>query len=136
MTSAAGLFLDFLRTIVSPIREAGIGPVMVLAAAFGLLLLVLTVLVVIMSSQSRRLRQVSRHLRDLSNVVQRQGRAIENLRAPQNDDLAPVPHISAPERLAEEPIPVMVESADGPIDLHEQLKALRDVILAETTKKS
>lgn len=135
MTSAAGLFLDLLRTSVSFITDAGIGPVIVLAAAFVLLLLLLTVLIVIISAQSRRLRQVSRHLRDLSNVVQRQAQAIENLRASQEDDLAPVP-LSAPGRMPEDQIPVMVESADGPVDLHEQLKALRNVILAETTKKN
>ncbi len=136
MTSAAGLFLDFLRTIVSPIAGADLGPVVVLAAAFILLFLLLTVLIVIMSTQSRRLRQVGRHLRELSNVVQQQAQAIEKLRHFHDDDPAPALRVSAPERIAEDRIPEMVESADGPIDLHEQLKALRDVILAETAKKN
>src|SRR5262249_41384374 len=119
MTFAADLFLDLLRTIVSPIGEAGIGPVIILAAAFILLLLLLLVLIAIISTQSRRLRQVSRHLRELSNVVQRQGRAIENLRPSRDVDPVPVPLVSAQVPIAEDRIPEMVESADGPVDLHE-----------------
>ena len=134
--SAADFLLDLLRRFASPIGEAGIGPVIMLAAAFVLLLLLLLVLVAIISAQARRLRHVSRHLRDLSNVVQRQGRAIENLSPSHRVDPVPIPLVSAPVAIAQDLIPEMVESADGPVDLHEQLKALRDVILAETTKKN
>jgi hypothetical protein len=108
----------------------------VFAASYGLLLLLLTTTVIIVSSHSRRLRQVSRHLRELSNVVQQQARAIKQLSNPPKSDLTPVCQESPPGDIAENEIAGMVQPADSPVDLQEQLKNLRELILKTANKNS
>lgn len=127
---------DLIRTAMVGLSElllaADLWPVLVLAAAFGLLLLQLTVLTVVVSSQSRRLGHLGRHLRDLAKVVQRQAQAIEQVA---HGDLAPTPLASPPTESAEKQIPDLRESAKGQDDFEEQFKALQEVMLAETSKK-
>ena len=127
--------LDLMRTAVVGLSElllaADLWPVLVLAGAFGLLLLQLTVLTIVVSSQSRRLGHLSRHLRDLAKVVQRQAHAIEH----SNDDLAPAPLASLPPEGAEKQIPDLREAPQASDDFEAQFKALQDIMLAETSKK-
>jgi hypothetical protein len=135
---------DLLRTAMVGLSElllrADVWPILVLAAAFGLLLLQLTVLTVVVSSQTRRLGQLGRHVRDLSRVVQRQAQTIEHF-VHSGDDLAPAPGISLPAEGAEKQIPDMRESLSDrepgheDEDFEEQFRALREVMLAETSKK-
>jgi hypothetical protein len=130
--------LDLIRTGAAVTGDLPVGadfwPLIVFAASYGLLLLLLTATVIIVSSHSGRLRQVSRHLRELSNVVQQQARAIEQLSDSPKSDLAPVPRVSPPGDIAENQIPGIVQSADGPVDLQEQIKTLREVILKAASK--
>jgi len=130
-----GLFLDLLRTVAAGIGDlliaADLWPVLILAGAFGLLLLQLTVLTVVVSSLSQRLNQVGRHLRELSKVVQGQARAIEQLSKSQKAALAVAPRVYPPAEIAEHQIPDSVQSADDPIDVQ---GALGEVMLAETSK--
>src|SRR5580765_7585578 len=104
--------LDLMRMAMVGLSElllaADVWPILVLAAAFGLLLLQLTVLTVVVSSQNRRLGQLGRHVRDLSRVVQRQAQTIEHFVRP-GDDLATTPRISLPAEGAEKQIPDMRE---------------------------
>jgi hypothetical protein len=102
-----------------------------LAALFGLVLLVLSALTITAASQSRRLRGVRRHLAQLSRVVQQLAQAIDELRQSQNDDLAPAPLDSPPERIGGEQIPDAVQPADSPVDPKEQLKVPQEVVIAE-----
>jgi hypothetical protein len=75
---------------------------------------------------------MSRHLRELSSVVQRQGLALEHLGESLRKDLVPV---STPGDFGEECIPGAVQSPDGPIDVQEQLNVLREVILKAAQSK-
>ena len=115
---------------------ADLWSLIVFAASYGLLLLLLTATVFIGSSHSRRLRQVSRHLRELSNVVQQQARAIEQLGDSQKIESPPMPRVSPSGDVAENQSSSVVQSADGPVDLEEQLKTLREVILKAASKNS
>jgi hypothetical protein len=132
--------LDILRTggVVTDGLAIGadLRSLIVFAASYGLLLLLLTTTVIIVSSHSRRLRQVSRHLRELSNVVQQQARAIEQLSNPPKSDLAPVSQVSPAGDIAENQIAGMVQSADSPVDQQEQLNNLRELILKAANKNS
>ena len=136
MKQAIGLFLELLRTAVAGIGDllagADLWPVIVFSWAFGLLLVQLTVLIVV-SFQFRRLGQVGHDLRELSKIVERQAQAIEQLARAQKGGLTPAPRVFPPVN-SEDNMPDKVQSADGLIALHEQLKALREVMLAETTK--
>jgi hypothetical protein len=132
--------LDILRTggVVTDGLSMGadLRWLIVFAASYGLLLLLLTTTVIIVSSHSRRLRKVSRHLRELSNVVQQQARAIEQLSDPPKSDLVPVFQVSPPGDIGENQIAGMAQSADGPVDLQEQLKNLRELILKTANKNN
>jgi hypothetical protein len=59
-------------------------------------------LAITLDSQSRCLRQVRRHLWELSKVVQQQAQVIEQLRPSQHDDLAPAPSASQPAEVTED----------------------------------
>ena len=78
-----------------------VSPLIVLA--FLVTLIGLQVLLAItLDSQSRSLRQIRRHLWELSNVVQQQAQVIEQLRQAQNDDLALTPRASPPAEVTED----------------------------------
>src|SRR5437016_3334438 len=118
---------------------ADLWPVLILATAFGILLVQLTILIFFVDSLSRRLGQMHRDLRVLSMVVERwrKEETIEEMdRHSQRESVAPAAPVSLDaERPDEEQNPdSIVQSADGPVDLQEQLKALREVMLAETPK--
>jgi hypothetical protein len=128
--------LDPLRTVAAITENLPEGVdlwlLLVLAASFALLLLLVSAMVVIISLQSRRLRRMSRHLRELSSVVERHGLALEHLGESLKKDLAPV---STPGDVGEDSIPGPVQSLDDPIDVREQLNVLREAILKAAQSK-
>jgi hypothetical protein len=107
-------------------------PLILLAVSFGLLILLLAVVVDTLSIQSRRLHQMTRHLRELSKVRE-PARSVEQLSDSQDEDLA-LTAVSPGGEITEDERDI-VQSADGPVDLQEQLMAMREAILTETTKK-
>jgi hypothetical protein len=112
MTQTIGIFLDLLsrggRISSLPCVGADLWPAIVLALGLLLLLLILPI--------ALRLHRVSHQLRELSNVVQRQARAIERLTDLLNEDLAPAPPVFPFRSMAEDQSH-MVQSGDGPVDL-------------------
>jgi hypothetical protein len=108
-------------------------PLILLAMSFGLLILLLAVMVDTLSIQSRRLHQMTRHLRELSKVVRQQARPGEQL-SDQDEDLA-LTTVSPGGEITEDDRNI-VQPADGPVDLQEQLTTVRDVILTEAAKKN
>lgn len=127
--------MDPLRTVAAITGNLPQGVdlwlLLVMAASFALLLLLVSAMVVIASFQSRRLRWMSRHLRELSSVVQRHAVALEELRGSVKKDLAPAP---AAIGVGEDILPT-AQSTEGPIDVGEQLKVLREVILKAAESK-
>jgi Sec-independent protein translocase protein TatA len=90
-------------------------PIILLAVAFGLLLFLLVVIIVMLSNQTERLRRMTRHLRELSSTIQQQSPAIQQPPDSQDKDLTLAP-VSPAKRMAEK-------------DLHE-------AILREASKKT
>jgi ABC-type multidrug transport system fused ATPase/permease subunit len=138
VTETIEMFLYLLGRGVSALAGFLVGasswPVIVLA--LGSVLLLLIGLIAFVSSQFRRLDWVGHQLRELSNVVQRQAQVIERLSDLLNEDnLAPAPPALPPRGIAEDLGPNMVQSVDGPIDLQEQLKVLREAMLAQVQKE-
>jgi hypothetical protein len=89
-------------------------PIILLAVVFGLLLFLLIVIVVMLSNQAQRLRRMTRHLRELSSIIQQQIPPIQQP-ADSQEDLTLTP-VSPAKRMAEK-------------DLHE-------AILREASKKT
>jgi hypothetical protein len=133
MAETIELFLDLLGSGMAALARflAGVDLWPVIVLALGLLLLLLIVPIAL------RLHRMSHQLRELSNVVQRQAQAIQQLSAllnELNEDLAPAPPVLPFRGIAEDQSPNMVQSADGPVDLEVQLKLLRETMLAQTSK--
>jgi hypothetical protein len=130
MAETIELFLDLLGRGMAALARflAGVDLWPVILLALGLLLLLLIVPIAL------RLHRMGHQLRELSNVVQRQAQAIQQLSALLNEDLAPAPPVLPFRGIAEDQSPNMVQSADGPVDLDVQLKLLRETMLAQTSK--
>ena len=130
MAETIELFLHLLGRGMAALARflAGVDLWPVILLALGLLLLLLIVPIAL------RLHRMSHQLRELSNVVQRQAQAIQQLSALLNEDLAPAPPVLPFRGIAEDQSPNMVQSADGPVDLDVQLKLLRETMLAQTSK--
>ena len=105
-------------------------PLILLATSFGLLILLLAAVVDTLSVQSRRLQQVTRHLRELSKVARHQAQVVGQL-TDQAEDLA-LTTVSPIGETAERDI---VQSAEGPVDLQAQLTPLQEVTLTEVATK-